>query len=120
MRSVALLSVVAVVGLPSSAQAGVAPANDLITDATVIGALPFTDSVDTTTANGDGPSRCFGNSGSVFYKLRPDTDMRLQVDTLGSDYDTVLTILRGRIGNLNLIECVDDSFNLQSVIRFRA
>jgi hypothetical protein len=119
-RSIAFLSVVAVVGLPSSAQAGVAPANDLITDATVIGALPFTDSVDTTTANGDGPSPCFGNDGSVFYKFRPDADMRLQVDTLGSDFDTVLSVFRGPLNNLHLIECADDSFNLQTVIRFQA
>jgi hypothetical protein len=119
MRSVALLSVIAVVGLPSPASAGVAPANDLIADATVIGALPFTDSVDTTTANGDGPRFC-GNNGSVFYKFRPDTDMRLQVDTLGSDYDTVVTVMRGPRGNLRFIKCNDDTINLQSVVRFNA
>jgi hypothetical protein len=46
--------------------------------------------------------------------------MRLQVDTLGSDFDTVLSVFRGPLSNLHLIECADDSFNLQTVIRFHA
>ena len=83
-----------ILGLSAPASAAVAPANDLIGSATSIGALPFTETLDTTLAHGDGPRFC-GNSGSVFYRFRPSVDTRMQVDTLGSDYDTVLTVLHG-------------------------
>ena len=45
----------------------------------------------------------------------------MQVDTLGSDYDTVLTVLHGPLNELRLLRCRDDSgFGVQSVVRFTA
>jgi hypothetical protein len=118
-RSLVLLSVIAMLAAPQPVSAGGAPSNDLITDATVIAGLPFTEQVDTSQAHGDGPAFC-GNHGSVFYRFRPKADIRIQVDTLGSDYDTVLTVMRGGLANLQRVACDDDSFNVQSSIRFRA
>jgi len=115
-----VVSVLVIAGLPSLASAAVAPPNDLINDATKIGTLPFTESVDTTQARGDGPQGC-SNNGSVFYRLKPSTDMKVQVDTLGSDYDTVLTVFRGPLKSLTKIKCNDDAgFGYQSVVRFAA
>src|SRR5688572_16377551 len=45
--SISLLAVVGMLGAPVPASAGVAPSNDLIGDATAIGALPYTDTIDT-------------------------------------------------------------------------
>lgn len=119
LTSLVLVSVLVIFGLAAPASA-VPPANDLISSATSIGALPFTETLDTTEAHGDGPRFC-GNSGSVFYRFKPSVDTRIQVDTFGSDYDTVLTVLRGPLNDLRLLQCDDDSgFGLQSVIRFTA
>ena len=118
--SLVLACVLAILGLAAPASAAVAPANDLIRSATSIGALPFTETLDTTQAHGDGPRFC-GNSGSVFYRFKPSVDTRVQVATLGSDYDTVLTVLQGPLNDLRLVRCRDDSgFGVQSVVRFTA
>ena len=84
-------SIVAASALPVMAAA---PHNDLVRNATGISSLPFSVEQDATESHTDGPRGC-GNRGSVFYKFRPANDMRLQADTLGSGYDTVLTVLRG-------------------------
>jgi hypothetical protein len=107
-------------GAPVPASAGGAPSNDLIGDATAISALPYTDAIDTRHAQADGPRDCAGNRRSVFYRFRPATAMRLQAATLGSNYDTVLSVMRGPLTNLRQIACSDDAFGVQSLTRFRA
>jgi hypothetical protein len=96
--------------------------------------IPFTDTVDTTSAtsdtNGvlDPPSivlgDCDSNKGdaSVWYYYTPGTNISLYVDTIGSSYDTVLAIWEGAPGNLTLVSCNDDiSLNdLQSKVGFYA
>ena len=46
--------------------------------------------------------------------------MQLQADTIGSRYDTVLTVLRGPIGDLRVVACNDDRLGLDSAVRFGA
>jgi hypothetical protein len=114
-----VITSLAVVLVAPTAALAETPTNDLITQASPITAVPFSVQQDTTEANGDGPRIC-ANNGSVFYKFRPAADMRVQVDTLGSDYDTVVTVLRGRLSNLQLVTCDDDAFWPQSAVRFDA
>ena len=85
------LVVVTVVGLllalvnvsPALAQ----PANDDFDNATVVGALPFTDTIgtaDATTADDD--PFCNGNEHSVWYAFTPTANTTIRADTVGSDY----------------------------------
>lgn len=77
---------------------GVPVANDDLTGATTITALPFTDGpldISNATRNPDEPtSNCaFGGFiTTVWYKFIPAEDMRVIVDTRGSDFDRVLAV----------------------------
>jgi len=99
------------IGLALVASAGLAraqPANDDCADATVIGSLPFTDTVDTsaaTTEAGDPVIDCdqqsFGQSTkSVWYRFTAPSGANLDIDTHGSDFDTVLVAWKGACGAL--------------------
>jgi hypothetical protein len=81
-------------------------ANDDFDSATVIGALPFIDSistVDATTA-GDDPF-CNGNEHSVWYSFTPTQDTPIRADTAGSDYATSLAVYTGSRGALSEVAC---------------
>jgi PKD repeat protein len=97
------------------------PPNDDFDQARAVGALPFSDTVDTTdaTAAFDDPTDCT-NNGSVWYKFNPSSDVLLQADTFGSNYDTVLSVYTGSRGALTLNGCNDDFNGLQSRVVFRA
>jgi hypothetical protein len=110
----------ALVVLPAPA-ALAQPANDDFANATVISSLPFSTTEDTSQATsglGD-PAEC-GNSGSVWFAFTPPSDMPIQADTFGSDYDTVLSAWTGTIGAFDRIACNDDFTGGQSKIRFHA
>lgn len=106
-------------GMPTAA--AVVPGNDDIANATVITALPFTDSLDTTDATTapDDP-QCEGNAHTVWYSFTPATDVSIAPNTFGSDYDTTLSAYTGSPGALTQIACNDDFLGLQSRIRFDA
>jgi len=116
--ALAVAAVVALVATPAHAQP---PTNDDIANATVIGALPFTDSVDTTEATTapDDPE-CAGQGATVWYAFTPATTVHVVVATFGSDYDTTLSAYTGDPGALNQIACNDDFRSLQSRISFIA
>jgi hypothetical protein len=82
------------------------PANDDIDNATVVGGLPFTDSISTADATtaGDDPS-CNGNGHSVWYSFTPTRDLPVKADTSGSDYATSLSVYTGSRGALSQIAC---------------
>ncbi len=93
---------------------GPAPANDDISSAAVISALPFTSTVDTTGASSatDDPTMGAGaglNSNTVWYSLTVAAMATVRVHTLGSDYDTVLAVFAGSRGGLVLIASNDDA-----------
>ncbi|TLS35309.1 hypothetical protein [Pseudalkalibacillus caeni] len=101
------------------------PPNDLCTSATPIAALPFTDTTNTCTASLDYNSPCLdGDTGdyfSVWYTYKPTTDMQITANTVGSDYDTVLSVFTGSCDNLQFIDCDNDSGgNQTSRISFAA
>ena len=77
------------------------PANDDCAGATVIGALPFAASVDTsmaTTGVDDQPHTCSGlalDSNTVWYEYVVPASQTLDLDTLGTSYDTVVSVYDG-------------------------
>jgi hypothetical protein len=92
------------------------PRNDFCASAIEIEAsdLPFTDTVGTAGAGAGGVEpapACFPGPphNSVWYRFTvPDGGMVLDADTLGSDYDTVLTAFEGPCGTLDPVACNDD------------
>jgi hypothetical protein len=124
-RRLIRLTVVATIGLALGvlpAPAALAqPSNDDFANATVISSLPFSTTEDTTQATsgvGD-PAEC-GNSGSVWFALTPPSNMTIQADTFGSNYDTVLSAWTGTQGAFSRIACNDDFSGGQSRIVFKA
>jgi hypothetical protein len=106
---------------PGAAAAGpgpslaTAPGNDDFDNATVVSALPFTDTVNTAEATtaGDDPD-CVGNGPTVWYRFTPSENMRVNVNTFGSDYDTSISAYTGTRGNLTQLGCNDDAGSAQS------
>jgi hypothetical protein len=115
---VTAMAVVVALAAPASRSAGLAAPERTETGAVLISSLPFTYDEDTTGATDDGPSFC-SNRASVFFSFTPDSDERIQVDTAGSDYDTVLSIYT-RDEKAHPVKCNDDRFRAQSGVRFRA
>jgi hypothetical protein len=77
-----------------------APGNDDIANATVISALPYSDTLDTseaTAASSDPFSQCIYNTlqATVWYVYTPLQDVMLEASTAGSSYNTVLEIFNG-------------------------
>jgi hypothetical protein len=95
----------------------VRPANDDFADATIIASLPFTDSLSTqgATTEPDEPSpNCVPARSTVWYSFTPAVDANLAANTVGSNYDTTLSVYTGARGALTQIACNDDFFGLQS------
>lgn len=86
-----------------------APTNDDFDSATVIYALPFTETaLDTrgATVAGDDPNvTCGGRQATVWYQFTPDHDMRLEARRTGSDYNAGIAIFTGSRGALNSVAC---------------
>jgi hypothetical protein len=119
VRIILTLVVVMAASLMSATPAVAAPPpNDHADGAILVTSLPFVYQQDTVDATADGPRRC-GNNASVFFSFEPASGGRYQVDTLGSEYDTVLTVFVRRHGSVSIITCNDDRFNLASGVRFR-
>ena len=92
---------------------------DDISTAPAITDLPFSASVQTgaATTSPTDPAICIGdNDSSVWYRLIPGESGRVQIDTIGSDYDTVLAVFAGEQGDLRQLACDDDSYNSASVV----
>ena len=102
-------------GAPAQAAA---PPNDTIGGAETI-SVPTTISIDTTeaTASPEDGDCVFGSS--VWYRLRPTTTGRVRMSTVGSDYDTVLTLFEGPRNRRTFLRCNDDAAGLASAMRPR-
>ena len=107
----------------------VAPANDDCTSRTVIPDFSFIDSVVTSGAasSPDDPVPPCGNSTSarsVWYEFTAPGTGTIDVDTVGSDYDTILSAWTGDCGSLTAVPgaCNDDidASTLQSGFIFAA
>lgn len=98
------------------------PPNDDILGATQIASIPYSTSEDVSTAT-SAPSDpyCNGNAQSVWFAYTPTTNVRLEANTFGSNYDTTLSVYTGSPGNLIQVGCNDDSNGtLQSRVDFDA
>lgn len=101
------------------------PANDLCRNATTISGLSFTDVVDTHLAaveDGDPPHSCTlrTDSNSVWYGFTPETDGVVLIDTVGSNYDTVVSAYAGNCDRGSEVACNDNigQHELQSQVVF--
>jgi hypothetical protein len=89
------------------------PANDDFDNATVITALPFTDTLNTSEATvaSDDPlndDTCgFGSIGghTVWYQFTPAESMPINISTSGSDFDPNVFVYTGTRGTLTRITC---------------
>jgi hypothetical protein len=61
---------------------------------------------------------CFDGGRTVWYRLTPAADLRVIVDTIGSNYDTTLGVYTGGPGSLQEVACNDDHHGRQSEVRF--
>jgi len=105
------------------------PSNDSCDSPRQIGALPFTDAMDTglATASASDPVTCTANqdSHSVWYSITPTVNTVYGLDTFNSDYNTVLSVYTGACGALTRVACSDDFGNAissptRSVLTFTA
>jgi hypothetical protein len=106
------ITTLACVGIAAPAAAA-APSNDDRGAATVIGSVPFNDTVDTTdaTSQASDPNACdFSGEGdaTVWYSFTPTRAGRYMARTAGSDYDTTLTLAVPTGGGLATRDCSDD------------
>lgn len=109
-----------VVGLWATPAAAAPPSNDRQSGAIAIGALPFTTTQDTSEATAGGPRFC-PTRASVFYSFTPGATDQVQIDTIGSGYDTTLAVYRRtNTGRVRALACDDDAFGFTSGVRFRA
>jgi hypothetical protein len=125
--AVAGLLVVGISAVPVSA-AEPAPANDSISSPTVVGDLPFTDTIDTsgaTSESGDPASCWYPDVGpdfaTVWYSWTAAESGPIGAATWGSDYDTTIYVGTpdGNDG-IAVLACNDDTRSLQAAVRFDA
>jgi len=96
------------------------PSNDTEAGAVPIDSVPFTHSMDASEATADGPRFC-STHATVFYTFTPSENVRVQVDTLGSEYDTALAVFtRDRAGDTQRVGCNNDRIGWASGLRLRA
>ncbi len=120
MRLGVVVAVVCAFGLAGSpvALGQSTPPNDDFDGATVIGAVPFTDTVDTTAATVavDEPTDCDGGFGplpnSVWYRFTPAEGGPYEFSTEGSSYSTAVGIYTGSRGSLTLVSCFSEGAGL--------
>ncbi|TDO35164.1 hypothetical protein EV643_12450 [Kribbella sp. VKM Ac-2527] len=89
-----------------------APGNDTYGGRTVVGAVPFTDSLDTTEATTDSDdtdinANCGApaNDASVWYEFTPGADDGIAVDVSSSTYSAGAIVATGSPGNWSLVAC---------------
>ena len=93
------------------------PANDFLVTATVAGSLPFTEEVDTTAATSDtddakAQAACplsipagYEVGNSVWYSYVAPTDLKLVVDTIGTEYATLVVVIIGSLDHPRQSSC---------------
>jgi len=89
-----------------------APSNDTYAGRTVIGTLPFSESLDTSEATTDADddelnAQCGApeTDASVWYELTPTSDAVVLVDVSGSDYPAGVLVGTGIPGNFSIVAC---------------
>jgi hypothetical protein len=107
---------------PTQTPATGSAANDDFDQALVISQLPYSATLTgftATTAQDDPLLQCImGWQGekSVWFRYTPNSTELVQVNTFGSNYDTVLAVYTGSRGSLTSIGCNDDARGLTSAL----
>ena len=102
---------------------GTTQANDNFASATTVSPPPYTDTESTivaTTETGE-PTSCSGHtiSGTVWYNFTPVGNRTVTVDTLGSDFDTILAVYTGpTVSTTTQVTCNDDTVGTTSQVQF--
>jgi uncharacterized delta-60 repeat protein len=97
------------------------PSNDNFADATVLNALPLWGSVSDNNVNasvepGEPTHAGFSPSQSLWYKWTAPQDGEVQLDTLGSTFDTVLAVYTGNsVSSLSQVAANDDLYPTYSI-----
>ncbi|PYU10442.1 MAG: hypothetical protein DMG29_17485, partial [Acidobacteria bacterium] len=105
------------------------PANDNFTNATALTSGSFSSTVDSFGATIEGtdpvPTCAPGSANppikTVWYRFIAGGNGSVTADTIGSSYDTILTVWTGSPGNFTNVACNDDidlGFNIQSRVIF--
>lgn len=96
-----------------------APANDLAASSTEIGKVPFSEtqtSVGASTEPDEAAASCGrGKENSIWFSITPDEAFKLEIDTLGSDYDTIMSVWTGDAHPLTEVACNDDDPNSEAI-----
>lgn len=127
-RRIAVLVVVLALGMLLGSPVGATadpPVNDDFASATAVPSLPFQETIETTEATreaGEPDPPCgFLVGRTVWYEFTPGSDSFVSVDTLGSDYDTVVAVWTGSdLASLEPVACSDDTITLGAQVAFRA
>lgn len=102
------------------------PANDALSAATLVSALPFNAAPDTllaTRETADPTLTCLGNQKgyyTVWYRHTPTTSRTLLINTSGSSYDTLLAVFSGSPSSLTPVACNDNDTTFQAQVGFNA
>jgi hypothetical protein len=105
---------------------GTPPTNDDINNALAMSSLPYTHNEDTFTATRASddptipchtPNSGTDNVSTVWFRYTPTASGTFIVDTIGSNYDTILSAWIGQRGNLINMACNDDQYGQQSEIQ---
>src|SRR5688572_2751123 len=109
--AVTALVLTTLIASAGTAQA-VAPGNDLYGGRTVVGAVPFTDSLDTTEATTDTDDADLNTNcgapatdASVWYEITPAATGGLAADVSSSTYSAGAIVATGSPGNWTLVTC---------------
>ena len=86
------------------------PPNDDFDNATVVTALPFTDTEDVSGATRAADDPFTSGWPNVWYQYTPATDTSLELDTAGSNTDTGICVYTGVRGALSQVACSPDGF----------
>ena len=112
-RSALMITIVAIASLGLAVPVFAAtPSNDLYANRTVVGAIPFAESLDTTEATTDADdsemaSQCGDppTDASVWYEYTATSDAGFIVDTNSSTYSTGIFVATGSPGSFSLLTC---------------
>jgi hypothetical protein len=88
-----------------------APPNDDFDNATLVSALPFTDTEDVSEATRALDDPYTSSWPNVWYRFTPATDTSLELDTTGSNTSTDVCVYQGTRGALGQVACSPDGFD---------
>lgn len=107
----------------SASPARAAGTNDDFAGATLVNAMPFEVTGDTTSSTleaGEPQPSCSQTETSVWYRLDQTETVRIDATTVGSSFDTVLAVYRGTsLADLREVACNDDATGAAAEVAFK-